>query len=56
MMSESDESQLSLWKSQLSNVNLVHFPKCKELKDTANAESVLGFAKYESYLQLLSRV
>jgi len=27
----------------------------EELKDTANAESVLSFAKYESYLELLSK-
>ena len=39
----------------MSNENLVHFRKCKELKDTANAESVLSFAKYESYLELLSK-
>ena len=37
----------------LLNENLVHFPKCKELKDTVNAESVLSFAKYESHLELL---
>ena len=49
-------TKLSLWKkSQLSHENLVYFPTCKELKDTANAESVLSFAKYESYLELLSK-
>ena len=31
------------------------FPKCKELTVTANAESVLSFAKYKSYLELLSK-
>ena len=37
------------------NENLVHFPKRKELKDTANAESVFSFTKYKSHLELLSK-
>ena len=48
-------TKLSLWKTQLSRENLVHFPNCKELKNQANAESVLTFAKYESHLELLSK-
>ena len=45
-------TKLSSWKSQLSNENLFHFPKCKELKNTANTQSVLSFAKYDSHLEL----
>ncbi|KFD50505.1 hypothetical protein M513_08573 [Trichuris suis] len=42
-------TKISLWKSQFSNENLVRFPKCKELKDTASTQSVLSFAKYVSH-------
>ena len=31
--------------SWLSNENFVHFPTCKELKNTVNTESVLSFTK-----------
>ncbi|KFD63472.1 hypothetical protein M514_24398 [Trichuris suis] len=45
-------TKISLWKSQFSNENLVRFPKCKELKDTASTQSVLSFA---NHLELLSK-
>ena len=48
-------TKLSLWKSQVSSKNLVHFPTCKELKDSTNTKSVLNFAKYDSHLELLSK-
>lgn len=48
-------TKLTLWKSQVSNENLVHFPTCKELKNSTNTKSVLSFAKYDSYLELLSK-
>ncbi|CAI9724336.1 Hypothetical predicted protein [Octopus vulgaris] len=53
--------KLSLWKSQSLNKTSVHFPKCKELKNAADtdsilyfAEIILSFAKYNSHLELLS--
>ncbi|KFD46752.1 hypothetical protein M513_12379 [Trichuris suis] len=42
-------TKISLWKSQLSNEDLVHFPKYKELKDTASTQPVLSFSKYVSH-------
>jgi hypothetical protein len=39
----------------LSNENLFTFPMCKELKNTANTQSVLSFSKYDSHLELLSK-
>lgn len=47
-------TKLRLWKSQVLNENLVHFPTCKELKNSTNTKSIPSFAKYKSRLELLS--
>ena len=48
-------TKLRLRKSHVSNENFVHFPTCKELKISTNIKSVLGFFKYGSHLELLSK-
>lgn len=48
-------TKLSLWKLHLSSENLAHFPTCRDLKNTADTESALSFAKYASHLELLSK-
>ena len=48
-------AKLSIWESQVSSENLVHFPTCKELKNSTNTTSALSFAKYDSHLKLLSK-
>ena len=48
-------TKLSLWKSHVSNENLIHFSNCKELINSTNTKYVLSFAKYDSHLELLSK-
>ena len=48
-------NKLGLWRAQLAHDNLFHFVACKELKQTASTDSEVSFAKYNSYLDWLSK-
>ncbi|XP_029656048.1 general transcription factor II-I repeat domain-containing protein 2-like [Octopus sinensis] len=46
-------SKIKLWKFQLLNEDLSHFPTCKELRSTVDAHNVMNFSQYERQLESL---
>ena len=48
-------NKMGLWRALLPHNNLFQFAACKELKETTSNDSELSSAKYDSYLELLSK-